>query len=113
MGITASTVDFIALLTYLTAEQGGRKTPVFNSGFRPQIKFNFSEMQTSGQQKFLDKETVFPGDTVEAEIELLSPDIFEKQLMEGMTFDFREGSKIIGTGEIKRIVNARLKKVSR
>jgi hypothetical protein len=50
-------VDFIAELKYLTTEEGGRKTPV-HSGYRPQVKFCFTEMQTSGQQTFIDKEIV-------------------------------------------------------
>ncbi len=113
MSITTGTVDFVALLKYRTTEQGGRNSQVFNSGYRAQIKFPFSEMQTSGQQKFLDKEVVFPGDTVTAEIQLLSPDFYENELTDGMGFEFLEGSRIIGTGEIKQIINERLKKASR
>lgn len=104
--------DFIAKLTYKTVEQGGRATPT-NSGYRPQVKFDFTEMQTSGQQTFIDKETVFPGDTVDAKIKILSPDYFANCLTEGMTFEFREGAKVIGTGEIKYIVNNKLEKASR
>ena len=63
--------DFIATLTYLTTEQGGRQTPAF-PGYRPQVKFDFSEMQTSGQQTFIDRKIVYPGDTVEAEIRKIS-----------------------------------------
>ena len=58
-----SKADFIATLTYKTTEQGGRKTPA-KSGYRPQVKFDFEEMETSGQQTFIDRELVFPGDTV-------------------------------------------------
>ena len=105
-------VDFIAELQYLTTEQGGRKTPAF-SGYRPQVKFDFTEMQTSGQQTFIDKETVYPGDKVDAKIKILSPDYFADCLVEGMNFEFREGSKIIGTGQIKYIVNDKLEKASR
>ncbi len=104
-------VDFIAKLQYLTTEQGGRKTPAIN-GYRPQLKFDFTEMQTSGQQTFIGKETVFSGDTVEAKIKMLSPDYFAGCLKEGMEFEFREGSRIIGTGEIKYIVNDKLLKIS-
>jgi translation elongation factor EF-Tu-like GTPase len=46
--------DFIATLTYRTTEQGGRKTAAV-SGYRPQVKFDFAEMQTSGQQTFIDR----------------------------------------------------------
>ncbi len=70
-------------------------------------------MQTSGQQTFIDKEAVFPGDTVDAKIKILSPDYFAGCLTEGMVFEFREGEIIIGTGEIKYIVNDKLEKASR
>ena len=104
--------DFIAKLIYRTTEQGGRQTPA-KSGYRPQVKFDFTEMQTSGQQTFIDKEAVFPGDTVDAKIKILSPDYFAGCLTEGMVFEFREGEIIIGTGEIKYIVNDKLEKASR
>lgn len=105
-------VDFIAELLYLTAEQGGRITPA-NSGYRPQVKFDFSEMQTSGQQIFNDKQNVYPGDKVDAKIKILSPNYFADCLTEGMNFEFREGSTLIGTGQIKYIVNDKLEKTSR
>ena len=104
--------DFIATLTYLTTEQGGRKTPAF-SRYRPQVKFQFSEMQTSGQQTFIDRKIVYPGDTVEAEIRIISVEHFAGQLKDRMKFDFREGSRIIGTGQIKHIVNSKLRQNSR
>jgi hypothetical protein len=104
--------DFIATLTYLTTEQGGRQTPVF-SGYRPHVKFEFAEMQTSGQQTFIDRKIIYPGDTVEVEIKILSVDYFAGQLNEKMKFDFREGSRIIGTGQIKHIINGRLRQASR
>lgn len=101
-------VDFIADLKYFTIEEGGRKTPVF-SGHRPQIKFEFSDIQTSGQQLFLNKDIVHPGDSVEATIRLLVVECFANTLTEGMTFEFKEGSKIIGIGQIKHIVNEKLR----
>jgi len=67
--------DLIAELYYRTPEEGGRKTTAF-SGYRPQIKFSFSEMQTSGQQKFIGTDKAGPGDTVKAEIAILSPNFF-------------------------------------
>jgi hypothetical protein len=101
--------DFIAVLNYRTSEQGGRKTPA-HSGYRPQVKFDFEEMQTSGQQTFIDKEIVNPGETVKARIKILSVDYFSNCLTEGMSFEFREGNTIIGTGEITEILNDKLKK---
>lgn len=104
-----SKVDFIAELQYLTTAQGGRKTPAC-SGYRPQVKFDFTEMQTSGQQIFVDRETVYPGDKAEAKIKIFSPDYFANSLTEGMNFEFREGATLIGTGKIKRIINDKLEK---
>jgi hypothetical protein len=105
-------IDFIATLKYLITEEGGRQTPAL-SGYRPQVKFDFDEMQTSGQQTFLNKDTVYPGDTVEAAIRILSLEHFENTLTEGMQFEFREGSRVIGTGVITNILNDKLKKASR
>ena len=110
--VDKSKADFIATLTYLPTEQSGRKTPA-SSGYKPQVKFDFAEMQTSGQQTFIDRKLVYPGDTVEAEIIIISVDYFAGQLKEKMNFDFREGPTIIGTGQIKHILNDKLRQASR
>jgi hypothetical protein len=104
-------VDFIAELQYSKTEQGGRKTPA-KSGYRPQLKFDFTEMQTSGQQTFIGKEWVSPGEMVDAKIKMLSPNYFAGNLSVGMSFDFRELSIIVGTGVIKEIINDSLEKQS-
>jgi len=104
--------DFIATLQYLPTEQGGRQTPAF-SGYRPQIKFEFTDMQTSAQQTFINRKIVYPGDTVEAEITIIPFDYFAGQLKEKMKFDFREGSTILGKGQIKYILNDKLRQASR
>jgi translation elongation factor EF-Tu-like GTPase len=69
-------------------------------------------MQTSGQQTFIDKDVVYPGDSVRAEIQIISVDYFANQLTEGMEFEFREGSTVIGIGIISQVLNERLKKAS-
>lgn len=102
-------VDFIAELTYLGAEQGGRKTPV-NSGYRPDLKFDFSEMRTCGIQTFIEKNFVLPGETINAKIKILASDYFANLLSEGMKFEFMEGPILIGIGEIKNIINDKLEK---
>lgn len=96
--------SFIARLTYRTIEDGGRKTPTY-SGYRPQVAFAFTEKQTSGQQIFLDKEIVYPGDTVTAEITVLTPDIIKGKIKVGMTYEFREGARVIGTGVVLEILD--------
>ena len=96
--------DFIAHLKYNTFDEGGRSTPA-KSGYRPQIKFNFEICTTSGRQIFIGREWVCPGETVDAEITILSPQMFEHKLFEGLEFIFIEGSKLIGTGKILKIKN--------
>jgi len=96
------TPDFLAELKYLS--EGGRKSYAL-SGYRPQLKFHFSELQTSGEQKFINKKKVYPGDNVIAELTLASPQFFYGMLKINMSFEFREGDTIIGTGEIVDIFN--------
>lgn len=100
--------DFIAILKYRTAEEGGRKTAA-HSGYRPDIKFPFDKMLTCGFQTFIDQEKVFPGESVKAEIKIIGTEYFKGQLFEDLEFDFREGANIIGTGKILKIVNPILK----
>ena len=101
--------DFRAILKYKSTEEGGRTTPA-KSGYRPAIKFDFDEMLTSGMQYFIDREWVYPGETVDADISILASPYFEGCLYEGLEFKFTEGSRIIGTGTITKIINEKLRK---
>jgi len=104
-----SLIDFLAELDYLKSDKGGRNTGAL-SGYRPQVKFHFSQMITSGQQTFIDKEIVFPGENVIAKIKILSPQFFEKELFKGLQFEFREGARLIGTGKVLNVINGKLQK---
>lgn len=99
--------DFIAILTYSTAENGGR-SHYAATGYRPAIKFSFDDRMTSGEQKFLDKEIVYPGETVIAEIRIVWIDIFIGKLKKGTQFGFYEGARMMGVGEIIEIINEEL-----
>lgn len=101
--------DFVAQLKYRTTEEGRRSTPAF-SRYRPQIKFEFNEMQTSGEQIFIGQDEVFPGESIKAKIRITGVDFFRNRLEEGMEFEFREGSRVIGTGKILEILNEELRK---
>ena len=103
--------DFIARLYYLTLDEGGRSTPA-KSGYRPQLRFDFERRTTSGRQIFLDREWVCPGEYINAEITMLSPQFLENKLFEGLQFKFCEGSKTVGTGTIFKILNKKLLKTS-
>jgi len=98
--------DFIATVNY----NGVRKKPA-SSGYRPLIRFEGREGLTSGQQIFIGVDCVYPGETADAEIIILSPQMFTNYLYEGMPFDFMESPRHpIGTGTITRIINNELKR---
>ncbi|AWH85915.1 hypothetical protein HYN59_12725 [Flavobacterium album] len=101
--------DFIATLSYKTTQEGGRSTPA-SSGYRPDIKFSFDEMYTCGMQTFINREKVYPGDTVDAYIKIIAVPYFAGRLEEGIEFIFVEGPNVIGTGVIKEIINEVLKR---
>jgi translation elongation factor EF-Tu-like GTPase len=104
------TTDFIAELKYNSTEDGGRKTPAYPK-YRPHIQFeNFPEMRTSGQQIFIGKDKVHPGETVSAEITIIASDYFKGKLSLGDKFIFCEGSHIIGSGFIVKFLNIELQK---
>ncbi len=105
-----SAPDFLAHLQFLPAEQSGRTTPA-RSGYRPLIVFeHYPEYPTSGEQTYLDKTEVFPGDSVQAEIKILGAGYFTKRLDAGRRFQFYEGSVLIGYGAVTQIVNPDLLK---
>lgn len=60
---------------------------------------------TSGPQKSVDKQVVYPGENVVAEISIISPEIFKNKLTTGAEFQFREGPGISGKGVIREILN--------
>ena len=104
--------DFIAKVTYLTTEEGGRKGYTA-SGYRHNIMFEGRKEMTPGEQLFVDKDKVFPGDTATAEIRIFSPSIFENYLFIGQHFEIGEGLKVIGHGELLEITNPKLRQVGR
>ena len=100
--------DFVAILNYMTSEQGGRKTAA-NSKYRPVIEFSGLLPLTSGEQIFLDRQFVYPGETVNAEITIVSVDDFKYKLFVGQSFIvFEIPDHTLATGEIVKIVNGDL-----
>ncbi|WP_400193462.1 hypothetical protein [Hymenobacter sp. B81] len=103
--------DFIALIRYNTAEEGGRRTPV-RSGYRAQVRFPFDEMQTSGLQVFINQDECWPGEEVEAKVYLVSACLFERKLLVGEVFEIREGARVVGIGVIKQFTNEKLRRAA-
>lgn len=63
--------DVEAEVTFLSTEEGGRKTPIV-SGYRPNHLIK-PDYLTSGQHEYLDVNQVFPGQTVCANIWFITP----------------------------------------
>ena len=95
--------NFIALLTFLPASEGGRTTPV-SSGYRPALRFPFALGQFTGIQDYMEIELVYPGDNVKAVVTMLDNDYFDGKLYKGLDFDFFEGDVEIGHGVITKIL---------
>ena len=96
----------------MTTEEGGRKGYAA-SGYRPHVKFDGRKELTSGEQIFVDKEKVFPGDTVIAEMRIVGIDFFKNYLFRGQHFEISEASHLVGHGEIIEVTNPSLRQASR
>jgi len=102
-----SKCDFIAQIHFKNENEGGR-TYYIKSNYRSQLVFNFDDYQTSARQIYIGTDYVFPGDMVNAEIDILSQEYFHKKLKAGIGFKLYEGSHLIGTGKVIKIVNPKL-----
>ena len=82
----------------LTKEEGGRHTPFFN-GYRPQFYFRTTDV-TGVVTLPEGTEMVMPGDTVEIDVNLITPIAME----EGLRFAIREGGRTVGAGRVTKII---------
>ncbi len=73
--------------------------------------FDFDDYQTSARQIYLGTDHAFPGDIVNAEIDILSQEYFYGKLKPEMGFKLYEGPQLIGTGKIVKIINEKLNTV--
>ena len=95
--------DFIAEVTYLLPEHGGRHWPV-HSGYKPMIKFAGDAGLTHAENVFTDRADLRAGESAEANITLDSTDYFVNSLYEGQMFELYEPPRKVGSGIIKKIV---------
>ncbi len=89
---------FKAQVYILTKEEGGRHTPFFK-GYRPQFYFRTTDV-TGTAALPAGIEMCMPGDTVNLEIELITPVAMEKELR----FAIREGGHTVGAGVISEVI---------
>ena len=94
-------MKFQAQAYILTKEEGGRHTPFFN-GYRPQFFFRTTDV-TGTAQLPQGVEMVVPGDTVNLEIQLITPIAMEK----GLRFAIREGGRTVERAPSRRSSNKR------
>jgi len=81
----------------------GRKKP-FDSGYRP--LFNFvEESKTSGMITLIHDHEFMPGTQKEVYIDFLNSEFLGSDFKTGKVFSFDEGSKILGEGEIIKIID--------
>ena len=100
---------FIAELRFLTTEEGGRKGYAA-SGYRPHFQLEGKKELTSAELLFVDKDKVFPGELVLAEIRIIGTEVFEGLLYQGLEFKLGEGNRIVAEGVINEVINQNLKK---
>lgn len=94
--------DIEAEIRFLTAEEGGRHTPV-RSGYRPQ--FCYEGHDWDAHEEYPDVELVHPGETVRTFLWFLSPDAHLGRVQVGMKFEIREGPRVVGCGRVTKILN--------
>ena len=94
--------DIEAEITFLTTEEGGRKTPAF-FGYRPQ--FYYDEHDWDAVQEYIGVSEVYPGQTVTAQLAFLSPQCHVGKLHPGKEFLVREGQRVVARGKVTKILN--------
>ena len=106
--IYSADTDFIGKLYFLTTEEGGR-SEITDEIYRPLFKLKDGLDLTSADQKFIGKDRVKPGDTIQSEIRIIWKEPYVRNLSEGVEFVLREGSQVVATGEILKVLNERLR----
>jgi elongation factor Tu len=94
-------VDIEAEIYFLTTEEGGRSTPVFN-GYRPQFYYNGRDWDAS--HTYPETGIANPGDTVRTCLVFMSPQAHLGQVSEGMEFILREGTRTVGRGIVTKVI---------
>ena len=86
-----------AKMYFLSPEEGGRQTPIF-SGYRPALYFG--EKQTDGAIILTSGDRPVPGTECEVVIKLLHPAHLGDALKPMALFEVREGSRVVGRGQV-------------
>ena len=82
----------------LSAEEGGRKTPIFD-GYRPQFFFRTADV-TGTVRLGSGVEMALPGDHAAVTVELSAATPVD----EGQRFTLREGGRTVGSGVVGKVL---------
>ena len=94
--------DIEAEITFVPTEDGGRKTAAF-SGYRPQ--FYYDGQDWVADHEYPDVESVLPGQTARALLRFLNPDMHLGRVHTGLIFLVREGSRVVASGRVTKILH--------
>ena len=90
-----------AMLSFLSTEEGGRKTEAF-SGYRP--NHNFGEPSGrefyAGQITFAPRESIKPGESGEVDIEFLNGPGLMEAVQSGQPWRIQEGPTLVATATL-------------
>jgi elongation factor Tu len=89
--------EFEAHIYALSAEEGGRHTPIF-SGYRPQFYFRTTDV-TGEMNLKQGTEMIQPGDDVNVDVKLMTPIAMDVN----QRFAIREGGRTVGSGVVTKI----------
>jgi hypothetical protein len=91
-----------AEVTFLLPEEGGRKSPAL-TGYRPQ--FYYDGHDWDAEHNYPDVGKVNPGETARALLTFISPEFHRNRVHPGMTFEIREGARVVGRGKVTRLLS--------
>jgi elongation factor Tu len=94
-------IDIEAEIYFLTKEEGGRSSPVYN-GYRPQFYYDGKDWDAS--HTYPDTGIANPGETVRTHLAFMSPQGHLGKVSEGMEFLLREGLRTVGKGLVIKVI---------
>jgi elongation factor Tu len=100
--MSRTTHDIEVEMTLLPTEHGGRKGPVF-TGYRPQFYYGNEDWDAS--HTYPSTDPVYPGQSVTAWLDFMSPQHHWGKVYVGMPFLLREGRRVIGFGRVMKILD--------
>jgi translation elongation factor EF-Tu-like GTPase len=108
MRITVRPPDIEAEITFLPTEEGGRRSAAV-SGYRPNHNFGLASLNDAAHE-YIGRDSAAPGETVLANMWFLAPQYQVGRLVPGFTFTVQEGSRIVGHGVVRKVLNAELQR---